>query len=115
VLDGGPCPVGIESTIVACLAPGAPVLLRPGGLTRPERLAEGAATGRPVRSRRSRASAPAGTRRATVSARCEGVFGGDAERLAAAFWPGPLTLVVPVAPDGRWAISGLNRGRPLAA
>ncbi|GKY89098.1 L-threonylcarbamoyladenylate synthase [Sinisalibacter aestuarii] len=30
VLDGGPCPVGVESTIVG-LAP-APVLLRPGGL-----------------------------------------------------------------------------------
>ncbi|RVU18729.1 L-threonylcarbamoyladenylate synthase [Methylobacterium oryzihabitans] len=34
VLDGGACPVGIESTIVACLVPGAPVLLRPGGLAR---------------------------------------------------------------------------------
>ena len=32
VLDGGPCPVGLESTIVACL--GAPTLLRPGGLPR---------------------------------------------------------------------------------
>lgn len=33
VLDGGPCPVGVESTIVACLD-GPPVLLRPGGLPR---------------------------------------------------------------------------------
>jgi L-threonylcarbamoyladenylate synthase len=32
VLDGGPCLVGVESTIVACL--GAPVLLRPGGVPR---------------------------------------------------------------------------------
>jgi L-threonylcarbamoyladenylate synthase len=32
VLDGGPCPVGLESTIVACLD--APTLLRPGGLPR---------------------------------------------------------------------------------
>ena len=32
VLDAGPCPVGLESTIVACL--GAPTLLRPGGLPR---------------------------------------------------------------------------------
>jgi L-threonylcarbamoyladenylate synthase len=32
VLDGGPCTVGVESTIVACL--GAPTLLRPGGLPR---------------------------------------------------------------------------------
>lgn len=33
VLDGGACPVGVESTIVSCLA-GAPRLLRPGGITR---------------------------------------------------------------------------------
>lgn len=33
VLDGGPCAVGIESTIIDCTR-GAPVLLRPGVLTR---------------------------------------------------------------------------------
>ena len=33
VLDGGPCTVGIESTIVDCTR-GAPVLLRPGAITR---------------------------------------------------------------------------------
>jgi L-threonylcarbamoyladenylate synthase len=32
VVDAGPCPVGVESTIVACL--GEPVLLRPGGVPR---------------------------------------------------------------------------------
>jgi L-threonylcarbamoyladenylate synthase len=32
IIDGGPTPVGLESTIIACL--GEPVLLRPGGLTR---------------------------------------------------------------------------------
>lgn len=32
VLDGGACPVGVESTIVACL--GTPMLLRPGGVPR---------------------------------------------------------------------------------
>ena len=32
VIDAGPCPVGVESTIVACL--GEPTLLRPGGLAR---------------------------------------------------------------------------------
>jgi L-threonylcarbamoyladenylate synthase len=32
ILDGGPTPVGLESTIVACL--GEPTLLRPGGLAR---------------------------------------------------------------------------------
>jgi len=35
VLDGGPCEVGIESTIVDCTR-GAPVLLRPGRITRPQ-------------------------------------------------------------------------------
>jgi L-threonylcarbamoyladenylate synthase len=34
VIDGGPCTVGVESTIVACL--GEPTLLRPGGLPRTE-------------------------------------------------------------------------------
>jgi L-threonylcarbamoyladenylate synthase len=34
VLDGGPCTVGVESTIVACL--GEPALLRPGGVAREE-------------------------------------------------------------------------------
>jgi L-threonylcarbamoyladenylate synthase len=33
VLDGGPCAVGIESTIVKCMG-GEPVLIRPGGLAR---------------------------------------------------------------------------------
>jgi L-threonylcarbamoyladenylate synthase len=32
IVDGGPTPVGVESTIVACL--GQPVLLRPGGVPR---------------------------------------------------------------------------------
>ncbi len=32
VIDAGPCPVGVESTIIACLD--APALLRPGGLPR---------------------------------------------------------------------------------
>ncbi len=34
VVDGGPAPMGLESTIVACL--GGPVLLRPGALARAE-------------------------------------------------------------------------------
>lgn len=33
ILDGGPCPVGLESTIVACLD-GTVALLRPGGIPR---------------------------------------------------------------------------------
>ncbi|WP_225782135.1 L-threonylcarbamoyladenylate synthase [Xenophilus sp. Marseille-Q4582] len=47
VLDGGPCEVGIESTIVDC-SRGAPVLLRPGKLTRTQ--IEQAA-GQPLRER----------------------------------------------------------------
>ncbi|MGL4439523.1 MAG: L-threonylcarbamoyladenylate synthase, partial [Bosea sp. (in: a-proteobacteria)] len=35
VLDAGPCDIGVESTIIACLG-GAPRLLRPGGITRAE-------------------------------------------------------------------------------
>ena len=35
VLDGGPCTVGVESTIVACLDE-RPRLLRPGGIAREE-------------------------------------------------------------------------------
>ncbi len=34
ILDGGPCPVGLESTIVSFIDPKRPTLLRPGGLAR---------------------------------------------------------------------------------
>ena len=33
IVDGGPCSVGVESTIVSCL-PGGPRILRPGGVSR---------------------------------------------------------------------------------
>jgi L-threonylcarbamoyladenylate synthase len=46
VLDGGPCRVGIESTIIDCTR-GCPVLLRPGVFTREE---IEAACGQPLRS-----------------------------------------------------------------
>jgi L-threonylcarbamoyladenylate synthase len=46
VLDGGPCPVGIESAIVDC-SRAVPVLLRPGTLTRQQ---IEAACGEPLRS-----------------------------------------------------------------
>lgn len=39
------------------------------------------------------------------AARMQGVFGPAAERLAQAFWPGPLTLVVPVAPGCRVSLT----------
>lgn len=32
VIDGGPCPLGLESTIIGLAEPGRPMLLRPGGL-----------------------------------------------------------------------------------
>ena len=34
-----------------------------------------------------------------AAARTIGIFGGREEALASAFWPGPLTIVVPLAPD----------------
>lgn len=33
VLEGGQCPIGLESTVIACLPDEPPTLLRPGGLT----------------------------------------------------------------------------------
>lgn len=54
VLDGGPCDVGLESTIVACLD-GAPALLRSGGVTRE---AIEAALGRPLAAAGDGVSAP---------------------------------------------------------
>ena len=52
VLDGGACTVGIESTIVDCTR-GAPVLLRPGGVTRDQ---IEATCGQPLRTREELAS-----------------------------------------------------------
>lgn len=34
ILDGGPCRIGVESTIISVVDPGRPVLLRPGGTPR---------------------------------------------------------------------------------
>jgi L-threonylcarbamoyladenylate synthase len=57
ILDGGACPVGIESTIVDC-SRGAPVLLRPGMLT-PAQLQ--AVCGQPLRERDDQAPRASGT------------------------------------------------------
>ncbi len=67
VIDAGPCAVGVESSIVACLDE--PTLLRPGGLPRAqiERVLGQAAGGRPHR-RRSAARA----RHAVLALRAEG-------------------------------------------
>lgn len=55
VVDGGPCDVGVESTVVRVEADGRLLLLRPGGVS-PERLA--ALSGRPV----ERGATPKGPR-----------------------------------------------------
>jgi L-threonylcarbamoyladenylate synthase len=57
VLDGGPCAVGIESTIVDC-SRGRPVLLRPGVLTRAE---IERALGEPLHERDDQAPRASGT------------------------------------------------------
>lgn len=57
ILDGGVCPVGIESTIVDC-SRGVPVLLRPGMLT-PAQIE--AACGQPLRERDATAPRASGT------------------------------------------------------
>ncbi|MEX1168230.1 MAG: L-threonylcarbamoyladenylate synthase [Hydrogenophaga sp.] len=57
ILDGGACPVGIESTIVDC-SRGAPVLLRPGMLTTAQ---IEMACGQPLRARDEEAPRASGT------------------------------------------------------
>jgi L-threonylcarbamoyladenylate synthase len=58
VLDGGPCEIGIESTVVSCLDDG-PELLRPGGLTR-RRIEEVLGQALEVRIETGRPIAPGG-------------------------------------------------------
>lgn len=57
ILDGGPCPVGIESTIVDC-SRGMPVLMRPGMIT-PAQIE--AVCGQPLRARDEAAPRASGT------------------------------------------------------
>ena len=61
VLDGGPCTVGIESTIIDC-SRGAPVLLRPGAITRVQ---VEAACGQPLQSAQEIADAAGAAPRAS--------------------------------------------------
>jgi len=67
VLDGGACPVGIESSIVDC-SRGHPVLLRPGQLTR-ERIE--AAAGEPLREPGADAPRASGTLEAHYAPRAK--------------------------------------------
>jgi L-threonylcarbamoyladenylate synthase len=55
ILDGGACPIGVESTIVDLRDPKAPLLLRPGAVTRAELQR---VLGRPVRMRQTGAPSP---------------------------------------------------------
>ena len=80
VLDGGACPVGIESTIVDCTR-GHPVLLRPGVLT-PARLE--AIAGQPLRARDGAAPRSSGTLESHYAPRAK-VRLMDARQLRAAF------------------------------
>jgi L-threonylcarbamoyladenylate synthase len=120
VLDGGPCRVGLESTILS-LAADPPVLLRPGGVTRedleaalgravrvasPEErtAAPGGsprhyATGTPLRILRGRAgAAPAGTGRVGLLA-----FGPRPDATATGY-----AAVEVLAPDGRTTTAAAN-------
>ncbi len=80
VLDGGACPVGIESTIVDCTR-GHPVLLRPGVLT-PARLE--AIAGEPLRAADGGAPRASGTLESHYAPRAK-VRLMDAKQLRAAF------------------------------
>ena len=99
------------------------------GLTRPERLAEGAATGRPAAARSACASGWAGTRRATLAGRrgrgrrpaCAGCAGttrvsGPGQKASRERGAPRVEDAPPPAPpprSARCAISGLKRGRAL--
>jgi len=67
VLDGGPCDVGIESSIVDC-SRGHPVLLRPGVLTRAQLEA---AAGEPLRDRDQQSPRASGTLEAHYAPRAK--------------------------------------------
>lgn len=80
ILDGGACPVGIESTIVDCTRPH-PVLLRPGMVTTAQLEA---ACGQPVRERDEAAPRASGTLESHYAPRAK-VRLMDARQLRAAF------------------------------
>ncbi|QIM53273.1 L-threonylcarbamoyladenylate synthase [Hydrogenophaga crocea] len=80
ILDGGACPVGIESTIIDCTR-GHPVLLRPGVLTAAQLEA---AAGEPLRARDGAAPRASGTLESHYAPRAK-VRLMDARQLRAAF------------------------------
>lgn len=97
VLDGGPCAVGVESTVVGFEADGTPVILRPGGLPAEE---VARITGRtPARGSRGRIEAPGQTESHYAPARPLSLL------------PGPIREVG--LPPGRWGV--LSATTPAAS
>ncbi|MFN3298135.1 L-threonylcarbamoyladenylate synthase [Caldimonas sp.] len=92
VLDGGPCPVGIESTIIDC-SRARPVLLRPGTHTRAQ---IEAALGEPLLDRDAQAPRAPGTLKAHYAPRAVvRLMSTDVLRTALQVWgqtPGPVAL-----------------------
>jgi L-threonylcarbamoyladenylate synthase len=110
VLDGGPCRVGLESTIVSCL--GEPLLLRPGGIAQSELEAVVGPIRRAARGEGPRAP---GTTQAHYAPRTALVLLGGTDFDAAADAPGVAVLAQQPAParfSGRlWVDAGLDAER----
>lgn len=113
VLDGGACPVGIESTIVD-LTRGVPVLLRPGMLT-PQRIE--VAAGMPLAVRDGGAPRASGTLTAHYAPRARLHLFADAEALAQALRAAPAggRLAVYSRSACPAAVAALQRRMPARA
>jgi len=91
ILDGGPCSIGVESTIVD-FSSGDPVILRPGGLTK-ERLEEALGCSVPVK----------GVGLVRVSGQLESHYA-----------PRAMVLIAPPADSGRMADDLRSKGKRVA-
>lgn len=113
VLDGGACPVGIESTIVD-LTRGVPVLLRPGMLT-PQRIE--VAAGMPLAVRDGGAPRASGTLTTHYAPRARLRLFADAEALAQALRAAPAggRLAVYSRSACPAAVAALQRRMPACA
>ncbi len=100
VLDGGPCAVGIESTIVDCTR-AHPVLLRPGGV---DREAIAAVLGEPLHERDADAPRASGTLEAHYAPNARVRLFADAAALAAALAAPPAA-----GPTGPAALAVYSR------
>jgi len=105
IVDGGPCDVGIESTIVAFID-GEPVLLRPGGIGR-DALAR--VLGRPVRERADDAPRASGTLASHYAPRTPARLVAAHELVAQAMRGGRIavlarTVAAPADAQGPWLL-----------